>query len=206
MLSTTTSTKALLWNACRQKTCCHTTRVVINGADMARIARTLELSPLDFTLYTPAHPTSVATFRLRADGEAFEVLLSKRQIPNQATTPCVFLWQLADGYQQCGLGALQPLACQVYPNLLVDNLLVVESQHCSCRRWSLVDMDVARESKLLIDYLTDTAEYIKVLNAWNAQLTNQLRSYQDFCDFVLEAYGFFDLQEDKTTKSALEVV
>jgi hypothetical protein len=202
MLSTTKTTKALLWNACRQKTCCHTTRVVINGADVTRIARALELSALDFTLYAPAHPTSVATFRLVAGGEAFEILLTKRQTPE---TPCVFLWQLADGYQQCGLGALQPLACQVYPNLFVDNLLVVDSQHCSCRRWSLVDMDVARESKLLSDYLTDTADYIKVLNAWNAQLTDQLRSYQDFCDYLLEAYGFFDPEVSKTEKSSLEV-
>jgi hypothetical protein len=46
--------------------------------------------------------------------------LAKRGKVGPKGAPCFFLWKLADGHAQCGLGTLRPRVCLSYPALLVD--------------------------------------------------------------------------------------
>jgi Fe-S-cluster containining protein len=122
-LASRVSNKELLWLGCRHKTCCHNTRVVISGMDIWRITQTLEVQPWDYTRYADAIEGAIDAFRLRPDGPSYQVVLAKRGEVDRAGAPCIFLWNLADGHAQCGLGALRPLVCRVYPAVLVDGML-----------------------------------------------------------------------------------
>lgn len=186
-----TSTKELYWLGCREKTCCHNTKVIITGKDMWRIRHAMEIQPWDFTLYAEAPEGAVDGFQLEAGGPAYQVMLSKRRQVDQAGAPCIFLWKLADGHAQCGLGQLRPMVCQSYPALLVDNMLYVESSACTCRRWSVTDLDHDAEIDRLNRVLEEAAEYSEIVARWNDELERLagVRTYRQFCEFVLQYYA-----------------
>jgi Fe-S-cluster containining protein len=181
------TTKELLWLSCREKRCCHNTRVIVNGRDIWRIARTLDLAPWDFTLYCAAHPQAADAFQLEPGGVTYQIILSKRGSIGARGAPCTFLWKLADGHAQCGLGALRPIACQCYPAMLVEGALCVDSAACSCRRWSLLDVDAAAERIQLNQMLAETAAYAALVARWNRGL-REARSYREYCDYLLRTY------------------
>jgi dihydroneopterin aldolase len=83
------------------------------------------------------------------------------------------------------------MVCQAYPALLVDDLLCVESSACTCRRWSTVDLDHDSEVARLEQVLREAAEYSEIVAAWNQSLEQEphMRTYQDFCAYVLDAYA-----------------
>jgi Fe-S-cluster containining protein len=182
--------KELLWLACREKSCCHDTKVIIGGRDIWRIAQALEIMPWQFTLYTEALEGAPDGFGLEPDGPHYQVILAKQREAGPRGTPCIFLWKLADGHAQCGLGALRPLPCLTFPSVVSDGLLRVESTTCSCRRWTLNDVDPAREESLLGQMLEEAAEYSEVVARWNAglQTGSAGRTYREFCEYVLTEY------------------
>lgn len=180
----------LLWLACREKTCCRTTRVIVTGLDVWRIARALDLAPWDFTRYGAAVEGAADGFQLAPGGPLYQIYLAKRGPVGPQGAPCLFLWQLADGHAQCGLGALRPRACQSYPALLLDGVLCVDGASCTCRRWSLTDLDQARELALAETFLAEGAEYAGLVAAWNAALTpgSGERGYVEFCRHLMAEY------------------
>jgi hypothetical protein len=180
--------KEVLWLSCREKRCCHDTRVIIGGRDLWRIAGALELAPWEFTVYGEAHPGAADGFRLAPGGQRFQLLLAKRGAGAKA--PCFFLWKLGDGHAQCGLGALRPMACQSYPSLLLGGLLCVESAACTCRRWSLVDVDEGAERALLDRQLGEAAEYSALVADWNERIIARGPSdFPTFCGYLLDHYA-----------------
>jgi Fe-S-cluster containining protein len=165
--------------------------VIVSGKDIWRISQAIEVAPWDFTLYSEAIEGAVDGFQLEPGGPAYQVVLSKRGEVGPQGAPCIFLWKLADGHAQCGLGALRPMVCQAYPALLVDDLLCVESSACTCRRWSTVDLDHDAEVARLEQVLREAAEYSEIVAAWNQGLAQEphTRTYQEFCAYVLDAYA-----------------
>ena len=93
--------KDLLWLACREKTCCHNTKVILTGRDVWRIAQALELQPWDFTLYCDAEDGAVDGLQLAPGGPFYQVMLAKRGEAGPIGAPCIFLWRLADGGGRC---------------------------------------------------------------------------------------------------------
>jgi hypothetical protein len=187
-LPTAISPKELLWLGCREKTCCHTTRVIIGGRDLWRIVGAMELAPWDFTQYAEAIAGAIDGFQLEPGGPAYQVMLTKRGRPGPKGAPCIFLWKLADGHAQCGLGSLRPMVCQSYPALLVDDLLCADGSACTCRRWSTLDLDAERDRALVDQLLAEAAEYAEIVAAWNAGLDGP-RSYVDYCRYLVDAYA-----------------
>jgi len=182
--------RELLWLACREKACCHGARVIVSGRDLWRIATVLEVPPWDVTVYAPAEAGALDAFRLEPDGPGYQVVLAKRGRVTRRGAPCIFLWKLGDGHAQCGLGANRPLVCQAYPATLVDGLLNVDGRGCSCRRWSVVDLDAERDTALLRTARREVDEYCRIVAAWNAGLARRgPRTYRDFCDHVMAAYA-----------------
>ncbi len=180
----------MFWLGCREKSCCHNTKVIISGRDMWRISETLELMPWYFTRYTEAVEGAPDGFQLEAGGQLYQVVLAKQGEVGPRGAPCVFLWKLADGHAQCGLGGLRPLPCLVYPSMLVDGLLQVESGACTCRRWTLADVEQEQEESLLAQMLDEATEYSDVVAGWNAQLEagKPARTFTDFCKYILGEY------------------
>src|SRR5579859_3409360 len=93
-LASPCSTKELLWLGCRQKTCCHGTRVIVSGKDVWRIARTLDVRPWDFTVYCDALEGAIDGFQLAPNGPLYQTVLSKRGKVGPRGAPCFFLWKL----------------------------------------------------------------------------------------------------------------
>lgn len=182
------ATKELLWLACREKSCCHASKVIITGKDMWRISQALELSPWDFTRYCDAGSDAPDGFQLSPAGEQFQIVLKKRGRVTSQGAPCTFLWKLADGHAQCGLGDLRPRVCAAYPAILVDDILRAESGCCTCRRWSVGDLDEAKDRALLRQVLDDAAEYAGMVEEWNAALSGE-RSYVDYCLHIGREYS-----------------
>src|SRR2546425_854710 len=160
--------RELLWLACRQKTCCHGARVIVTGRDVWRIATTLEAAPWDFTRYAPAQAGAPDAFRLEPEGQAYQVVLAKRGRVTSRGAPCIFLWKVGDGHAQCGLGATRPLVCQTYPAAMADGLLRAEGTGCTCRRWSVLDLDHDRGRALLDAAQGELAEECGVVAAWDS--------------------------------------
>jgi Fe-S-cluster containining protein len=185
-----TSRKELLWLSCREKSCCHTTKVVLSGLDMWRINVAMELMPWQYTRYSDAPDDALASFCLEQSGPRFQVVLDKRGAVGPSGAPCIFLLKMKDSHAQCGLGALRPTVCKVYPATLVDNLLRCESSACTCRRWSLLDLDVERDTSLLQAMLQEAAEYTRIVSDWNSAVESghDLRTYREFCTYVIDAY------------------
>ena len=184
------TTRELLWLACRQKTCCHGARVIVSGRDLWRIATALEAAPWDFTRYAPAEAGAADAFRLEPEGPMYQVVLAKRGRVTSRGAPCVFLWKLGDGHAQCGLGATRPLVCQAYPAAMVDGLLCAEGRGCTCRRWSVLDLDRDRDAALLGAAQCELAEYSEIVAAWNdGPAAAGARTYRDFCSHVMAAYA-----------------
>jgi len=184
------STKELLWLGCRDKTCCHTTRVIVTGLDLWRISRNLMLAPWNFVVYAEAMPEAADAFQLKAGGPGYQVLLAKRGKVGPQGAPCIFLWKLADHHAQCGLGSLRPSICQAYPSVLIDDVLCVDSRACSCRRWSTQDVDIEAETQRLNAVLGEAQEYAEIVAEWNARLEPGAseRTFREFCAAILDAY------------------
>lgn len=191
MINQALAIKELLWLGCREKSCCYNSRVIITGQDMWRIAQAMEVAPWDFTMYCEAVPRAADGFQLVYGGPLYQVVLAKRGEVRTTGAPCLFLWKLADGHHQCGLGVLRPLACQSYPSLLVDGMVCVDSRACTCRQWSVLDVDREYEKALLEQRLRETAEYHDIVTLWNQSLAGcGERTYQAFCTYVLDTYTY----------------
>ncbi len=184
------SRKELLWLACRDKTCCHNTKVIVSGRDVWRISQALELMPWQFTQYTEAVEGAPDAFSLEWGGPMYQMVLAKQSEVGPAGAPCIFLWKLADGHAQCGLGALRPMPCLTYPSVVADGLLRVESTACNCRRWTINDVDEDRETMLLQQMLNEAVEYGEIVARWNKGFSanSDDATYHEFCAYVLGEY------------------
>ena len=73
-----TSPKELLWLACREKTCCHNTKVIVSGMDLWRISRGQDLAPEAFAVARVRGAPGPDAFYLAARGPAYGLVLAKQ--------------------------------------------------------------------------------------------------------------------------------
>ncbi len=194
MAATSVSRKEAIWLTCKRKTCCHTAVVIPTGRDIWRIARTLNTPPWSFLVYFPSPVPRRDAFLLDRSGRQFRLALGKR--PGRRTKtppPCIFLLRTRQGYHRCGLGELRPLVCKTFPCDLSDGVLgIYDETGCTCRDWSLVDVDIAEETALIATRQADAEEYCAVVARWNAQVLaapdNAPVDFPAYCDYLLTAY------------------
>ncbi len=186
--------KEAVWLACAQKMCCYAA-VIPNGGDVWRIAHALETPPWSFLVYFQTSEPRPDAFLLDRSGRQFRLALAKgpRGRSSKRPAPCVFLLKTRHGQHRCGLGDLRPAVCHSFPTELVDGVLCVRPDHgCVCREWSLADVDMAEEIKVLEERQADAERYCQVVALWNRRVldTPQDAEYDftGFCTFVLDAY------------------
>lgn len=182
-----TTPRELLWLSCREKACCHA-QVVVTGRDVCRICDVLSVKPWDVVAACAAEDGAPDAFQLARGGPFHQLALTKRPGADGA---CTFLWKVNDGHAQCGLGALRPGVCQAYPALLVDGVLCASSSACTCRRWSVFDLDGDADRALLRELAVEQAEYAAIVRRWNDALPPApgRRTYKQFCAYLVEAYA-----------------
>lgn len=187
------SRKESLWLGCRTKTCCSYYVVYPTGLDVWRIARQLQVAPWSFTKPVLAASPAPDTFALDDSGHRFRLVLQKRQRRGRTLQPCVFLLQLNDGTARCSLGDLRPAACHTFPALMLDDEVQVRNDGgCTCREWSIADIDDDRERRLLVNEQDERDTYCRVIANWNAfavgHSADSPLDYRDFCRFLLDIY------------------
>jgi Fe-S-cluster containining protein len=188
------SARDLLWDACRRKTCCHTTRVVLTGHDLARLVRAFELEPDAFALAIPVPAADADAgapgFLLEPAGAQHELVLRKRGELGPAGAPCVFLVQTNDGHASCGAGDVRPAVCAAFPAALVAGRLRVAGACCDCRVWSVLDLG-PRERARAAAAAAEEEQHAAAVRAWNAEVraTGAARSLADVCRHLIGACG-----------------
>jgi Fe-S-cluster containining protein len=202
MATPTLSRKEAIWLACKRKTCCHTAVVIPTGRDVWRIARTLDVPPWSFLVFFPSPTPRRDAFLLDRSGRQFRLAFGKRATRHTKTPPpCIFLLRTAQGHHRCGLGALRPLVCKTFPATLADDVLSVrDGAECTCRDWSLADVDSAEERALIAERQADAEEYCTFVARWNARVLSgpaDVRiDFPTYCAHLLAAYDAIAASEE----------
>jgi Fe-S-cluster containining protein len=187
-MSCARTTRDVLWDACRAKDCCRTTRVVLTGRDLVRLVRALELETSQFALAVRSDGDEPPGFLLEPQGPGHELVLRKNGAVGPDGAPCVFLVETNDGHARCGAGASRPAVCQAYPAAVCDGRLRIVDGACSCRRWSLLDL-AAGERDLAWAAARESEEHAGVVRAWNADVRERggARTVEDYCGYLIES-------------------
>jgi hypothetical protein len=193
------SRKEAIWLACKEKSCCYNAVVIPTGRDIWRIARSLDAPPWSFLIYFPSREPRRDAFSLDRSGRTFRLALAKGTTRRKKTPPpCIFLMRTRAGFHRCGLGDLRPAVCHVFPAETVDGILCVRPDAgCTCRPWSLADMDFGEEWERIETRQAEGEEYCRVVGRWNervgAAAEGSSFTFLDFCTYLLETYD--ELQE-----------
>lgn len=177
---------------CREKNCCTYYAVYLTGDEIVRVARTLDAPPWTFTIAVPAAGVAGDAFALDRSALRYRAALTK--LPDGAERErCIFLLRLADGTARCGLGGSRPAPCRSFPVELHEGALRVSAEGCTCRSWSLEDIDPESDRALLLAESNARAEYAGLVANWNAHVAAtagaESFSYPDFCRFLLAQYA-----------------
>jgi Fe-S-cluster containining protein len=187
-----TSLREATWLACAAKSCCHAAVIVPTGRDVWRIARTLEVPPWTFLRYFATPQPTGDAFALDASERRYRLVLRKRD-SRKKQPPCIFLTKTRHGHHRCGLGDLRPAACRSFPADLIGGVLCMGNDlGCTCRTWTMVDVEVAEARAAVLQREAEAAEYRAVVAEWNRRVmlarTGQDIDFFAFCDFLIDAY------------------
>jgi Fe-S-cluster containining protein len=181
------------WLSCAAKTCCRTSIVVVTGRDVWRIARALDAPPHTFLVYFASPEPRRDAFALDHSDRRFRLALAKHAPKRKGALPsCVFLLRTRQGQHRCGLGELRPRVCKTFPCTMSSGMLhVSDGGACSCRRWSLADVDLADEIPLVRERQADAEEYCDVVARWNEQVRSSAgpRDFGSYCQYLIGAYS-----------------
>jgi Fe-S-cluster containining protein len=187
------TTREALWLACEPKSCCHAAHVLPTGRDVWRIARTLEVPPWSFVRYFPAREPGGDAFALDGSDARYRLVLAKQE-SEEKPPPCIFLKETRHGYHRCGLGELRPAHCRAFPADLVGGVLCMRNDlGCTCRTWTMVDVDVAEARAAVLRREEEAEEYRAVVAQWNERCGVALAQgrevdFFEFCDFLIDSY------------------
>jgi hypothetical protein len=181
----TRSVRDVLWDACRKKSCCRTTRVVLSGADLVRLTAAFQLPAAAIAVPAVVEP-GTGGFLLRPEGQEHELVLRKNGPVSGAGAPCAFLVHTNDGHALCGAGSAKPGSCQAFPATLSQGRLRVIAHQCQCRRWSPLDL-TQRERSLAAVAATEKEQHDNAVEEWNNLVRDHRleRSVDDFCQFLI---------------------
>jgi Fe-S-cluster containining protein len=187
-LSSAQHLAAILWQHCAAKRCCCVRTVLPTGTDIWRIASTLRVSAERFLRPTPA--PSAHGFALVHGQPLIYPALARHAVSAQ-TTPCVFLLQFGGQASRCGINDLRPLRCQAFPAVGVAGQIEVDTAAgCTCRTWSLAEIDRAAVAALLQQEAEEREQYHEAMRTWNVAvaLTKRRYTFSDVCQYVIDLY------------------
>lgn len=199
--------KEALWLSCKEKTCCYTSFVLPSGRDVWRISRVLDTPPWTFLVYFETPKPRPDSFMLDGSGRHFRIALSKQPSRRKKSSPpCIFLLRTRNGHHRCGLGELRPQVCHSFPSEMASGIVMMPNDTgCTCRRWSLADVDIQEETLEVEARQAGFKEYCGVVAYWNRQVSGAppgtALTFVDYCNFLLEAYD--DITSEDEEKGAV---
>jgi Fe-S-cluster containining protein len=157
-----------------------------------RLARTLDAPPWTFTVALATATPADDAFALDATSTRYRAALAR--LPEQGSRErCIFLLRVSDNSARCGLGDARPMPCHTFPSELHDDTVRVSAAGCTCRAWSLDDLDVDAERALLLVEREAGRNYGLLVAGWNAFVASrplaEPYAYADFCRFIMAQYA-----------------
>ncbi len=171
---------------------------MLTGADIWRIASSLQVPPASFLRAVPCEDGT--GFALDTTTRRWHAALARNN-SKERTTACAFLMQL-DATARCGLGELRPRSCQLFPVTQTHALISIHDQGlCSCRSWSLGDLDLSHERLLLERIAAEQQRYADVIGGWNALVAQAKQGSQftltHFGDHLIKVYDALDASKER---------
>lgn len=201
--------KEAIWLACKQKSCCYASLVLLSGRDIWRISRSLDLPPATFMVYFETPRPTRDSFALDQSGRTFRLVLAKQKSRRRKNLPppCIFLMKTRSGHHRCGLGSLRPQVCHSFPIERVGGVLCIPGEtDCTCRDWSLADVDMEEEARELDSRQAGFEEYSEVVAHWNRTVADAQEgtvfTFLQFCDFLLAEYDRIDEEQARSATAA----
>ena len=141
-MSAARTPRDVLWDACRSKTCCRTTRVVLTGADLARLVQAFELEPGQFAqpIPVPDGDDGPPGFLLEPVRPAARARAAQARRARPARRAVRVPRRDERRARRVRRGRRAPGSLPRLPGRLEGSVLRVAAGGCDCRRWSLLDL------------------------------------------------------------------
>ncbi len=164
--------------------CCSVYIVPLTGFDVWRIVQAQRLAPELFIQREPEDYPTPAGFLLRPGGPTFAIAL-RHQYDRRNERPCIFLLQLREGIQRCGIYAHRPLACQTYPmQLQLAGVVPRADMLCPAGSWMGIGERPDEWRERLVQQDSEWERYALVVQAWNTAV----RTRPADAGYVLDQY------------------
>jgi Fe-S-cluster containining protein len=171
--------------------CCTTYVVPLTGDDVWAIVQAQRLAPAQFVQAELEEHASETGFLLRSIGQTYSLALQHRR-PRRMVRVCIFLLQLRDGIQRCGIYGHRPLACQTYPmQLRSEGVVPREDMLCPQGSWAGLPPDDAGWAVRLQRQEESWQRYAGIVGVWNAAVrASPARSYtlDEYLTYLLNVY------------------
>ena len=177
--------------------CCHRYVVNLCGHDVWLISTQLRLRPEEFTVVVSQDNASLGGFRLEPNGKNYGLGLDKRRWGSRGKVtqrgPCIFLIRMKTGVERCGIHAIRPVACRVYPmSILNDELKQSPQALCPAGSWVLDARQELEWRRSLNSGRMQFDIYSEVLARWNERVDAAPAathfSILEFYAYLLNAY------------------
>ena len=152
------SRRAYTWLSCREKSCC-TRTVAVTGADVARIAEGIAVEPWQFVELAPTNEGDPAGVAMD-DGPDRQAMVLRR-----TGRDCVFLVRTGSGAGRCGLGALAPTACRMFPATVGE--ADPGPDVCTCREWTMYEIEGEDTASLRRQAIDERQAWHDTVRRWN---------------------------------------
>jgi Fe-S-cluster containining protein len=151
--------------------CCRGYYVPVTGFDLWRICHSLGLNPGDFVVAFGQQPGAPFGFRLRHDGECYELALEKKGRFALGQS-CVFLEELPGGVSRCGIYAIRPGVCRAYPIKPNEAGVMAFRRNALCPSgaWPADEADRPHWREIWQTVSDDFERYSQIVQAWNEQI------------------------------------
>lgn len=177
--------------------CCHRYLVNLCGYDVWLVATQLRLRPEEFVVAFSHADPQLGGFQLQRGGKSHGLALDKRRWGSRGKAsqrgPCIFLTRMTNGIERCGIHAIRPVACRVYPMSMRNDELTQRSDAlCPAGSWVLSEQQKTEWHRWVNHGRMQFDIYAEVLSRWNARVDAAAEtayfSILNFLAYLLNAY------------------
>ncbi len=180
--------------------CCRELLVPVNGYDIWRISRQLNLQPKEYVVALSRKKNQEGGIKLNTDGDSVSLALAKKKEMRPGNS-CVFLLELKNNESSCAIYSNRPSTCRVYPMVYRKEILTIHTEAlCPETDW-LKNQEMEKTSKEEIERSNlQERLYLYVVESWNRRFldSNQLQIYaiDEFYEYLISVYDTFGFGVD----------
>jgi len=189
--------------------CCRSYLVPVFGHDLYRLVINRQLDPRSFVFFCEQEEPDRVGFRLVAGGTMYGLALTKKN-KLEATEPCTFLIEHADGTSRCGVYEDRPIACRTYPmSREPTGVALMPLALCPPDVWAPDEYAKPHWAEGLHRVGRYRHTYVEAVNRWNAWVdagAGTARPPEHFVAYVLQVFKRLTALDEELGPDALAEV